>query len=72
MSAICSRRRFETNPEYGINLVGFVDAKAKEAPSDLGDVALLGEAGRLPAIVRLLDVERVIVAFSKRIARGDP
>jgi exopolysaccharide biosynthesis polyprenyl glycosylphosphotransferase len=52
------------HPEYGINLVGFVDTKPKERESDLEDVALLGDAGRLPAIVRLLDVERVIVAFS--------
>jgi exopolysaccharide biosynthesis polyprenyl glycosylphosphotransferase len=52
------------HPEYGLNLVGFVDAKPKERQSDLEDVALLGDAGRLPAIVRLLDVERVIVAFS--------
>jgi exopolysaccharide biosynthesis polyprenyl glycosylphosphotransferase len=52
------------HPEYGINLVGFVDAKPKERQEDLEEVALLGDAGRLPAIVRLLDVERVIVAFS--------
>jgi exopolysaccharide biosynthesis polyprenyl glycosylphosphotransferase len=52
------------HPEYGINLVGFVDAKPKERQGDLEHVALLGDAGRLPAIVRLLDVERVIVAFS--------
>jgi exopolysaccharide biosynthesis polyprenyl glycosylphosphotransferase len=52
------------HPEYGINLVGFVDAKPKERQNDLEDVALLGDAGRLPAIVRLLDVERVIFAFS--------
>ncbi|MGH2796343.1 MAG: exopolysaccharide biosynthesis polyprenyl glycosylphosphotransferase [Thermoleophilaceae bacterium] len=52
------------HPEYGINLVGFVDAKPKERRKDLEHVALLGETGRLPAIVRLLDVERVIVAFS--------
>ena len=52
------------HPEYGINLVGFVDANPKERREDLEHVALLGDAGRLPAIVRLLDVERVIVAFS--------
>jgi exopolysaccharide biosynthesis polyprenyl glycosylphosphotransferase len=52
------------HPEYGINLVGFVDAKPKECRNDLEGVALLGDAGRLPAIVRLLDVERVIIAFS--------
>jgi exopolysaccharide biosynthesis polyprenyl glycosylphosphotransferase len=57
-------KKVRNHPEYGINLVGFVDAKPKERQSDLEDVALLGDAGRLPAIVRLLDVERVIVAYS--------
>ena len=57
-------KKVRNHPEYGINLVGFVDAKPKERRSDLEDVALLGDTGRLPAIVRLLDVERVIVAFS--------
>jgi exopolysaccharide biosynthesis polyprenyl glycosylphosphotransferase len=52
------------HPEYGINLVGFVDANPKERRQDLEHVALLGDSGRLPAIVRALDVERVIVAFS--------
>jgi exopolysaccharide biosynthesis polyprenyl glycosylphosphotransferase len=57
-------KKVRNHPEYGINLVGFVDTKPKERRGDLEDVALLGDAGRLPAIVRLLDVERVIVAFS--------
>jgi exopolysaccharide biosynthesis polyprenyl glycosylphosphotransferase len=52
------------HPEYGMNLVGFVDAQPKERPEDLEHLALLGDLGRLPAIVRLLDVERLIVAFS--------
>ena len=57
-------KKVRNHPEYGINLVGFVDTTPKERRSDLGDVALLGDTERLPAIVRLLDVERVIVAFS--------
>src|SRR4029453_12628256 len=52
------------HPEYGMNLVGFVDAEPKVRPEDLEHLALLGDLGRLPAIVRLLDVERLIVAFS--------
>ncbi len=52
------------HPEYGINLVGFVDARPKERRVDLEHLALLGDTGRLPAIIRLFDVERVIVAFS--------
>jgi exopolysaccharide biosynthesis polyprenyl glycosylphosphotransferase len=52
------------HPEYGMNLVGFVDAEPKERREDLGHLALLGDIERLPAIIRVLDVERVIVAFS--------
>ena len=52
------------HPEYGINLVGFVDTKPKDRRQDLEHVSVLGDSGRLPAIVRLLDVERIIVAFS--------
>lgn len=57
-------KKFLKHPEYGMNLVGFVDARPKERPKDLEHVALLGDAGRLAAIVRSLDVERVVVAFS--------
>ena len=58
-------RKFLQHPEYGINLVGFVDAEPKERREDIGDLALLGPSDRLPALVRLFDVERVIVAFSR-------
>jgi exopolysaccharide biosynthesis polyprenyl glycosylphosphotransferase len=52
------------HPEYRINLVGFIDAQPKERRDDLGPLALLGGTERLPAIVRLFDIERVIIAFS--------
>lgn len=52
------------HPEYGINLVGFIDTTPKEPRSDLGHVALLGGFERLPAIIGLFDIERVIFAFS--------
>ena len=52
------------HPEYGVNLVGFVDDRPKERREDLDNLALLGGIDRLPSLVRLLDVERVIVAFS--------
>ena len=58
-------KKFLNHPEYGMNLVGFVDAEPKERQKDLEHVALLGDLRRLPAIVRFLDVERVVVAFSK-------
>ncbi|HZS23731.1 MAG TPA: sugar transferase [Gaiellaceae bacterium] len=57
-------KKLMQHPEYGINLVGFVDAAPKERRDDLEYVALLGDTSRLPAIVRLFDVERVIFAFS--------
>jgi exopolysaccharide biosynthesis polyprenyl glycosylphosphotransferase len=55
------------HPEYGINLLGFVDSAPKQRRDDLGEVMLLGDPAELPTIVEGLDVERVIVAFS-----GDP
>jgi exopolysaccharide biosynthesis polyprenyl glycosylphosphotransferase len=57
-------RKLQSHPEYGINLVGFLDSNPKERREDIGNLTLLGPPERLPAIVRLLDIERVIVAFS--------
>jgi exopolysaccharide biosynthesis polyprenyl glycosylphosphotransferase len=53
------------HPEYGINLLGFVDDAPKERREDLGHVTMLGPVDRLPALVRLFDVERVVIAFSQ-------
>jgi exopolysaccharide biosynthesis polyprenyl glycosylphosphotransferase len=52
------------HPEYGINLVGFVDSRPKERREALEHLALLGPPERLESVVRLFDIERVIVAFS--------
>jgi exopolysaccharide biosynthesis polyprenyl glycosylphosphotransferase len=57
-------RKLTSHPEYGINLVGFVDAAPKEFRNGLGDLKVLGSPERLPDIVRALDVERVVIAFS--------
>ncbi len=57
-------RKLVQHPEYGVNVVGFVDAHPRERREDLDDVPLLGVPEQLPAIVELLDVERVVVAFS--------
>jgi exopolysaccharide biosynthesis polyprenyl glycosylphosphotransferase len=53
------------HPEYGINLVGFVDDAPKERREDLEHLTLLGPVDRLPALVRLFDIERVVIAFSQ-------
>jgi exopolysaccharide biosynthesis polyprenyl glycosylphosphotransferase len=58
-------RKILHHPEYGLNVVGFVDLEPKERRVDLGHLALLGPPDELPAIIRLLDVDRVIVAFSR-------
>ena len=58
-------RKLLQHPEYGINLVGFVDAAPKERRGDLGHLTLLGPPDRLPEIIRMFDVERVVIAFSQ-------
>ena len=57
-------RKLLKHPEYGINLVGFVDGKPKQRVPGLDHLTLLGDQADLPELVDLLDVERVIVAFS--------
>jgi exopolysaccharide biosynthesis polyprenyl glycosylphosphotransferase len=57
-------RKLLRHPEYGINLVGFVDARPRPRQNGIDDVALLGGTDQLPELVRLFDVERVVIAFS--------
>jgi exopolysaccharide biosynthesis polyprenyl glycosylphosphotransferase len=57
-------RKILQHPEYGINLVGFVDDEPKERTPGLEHLTLLGSTDELSAIARDLDIERVIVAFS--------
>ncbi len=57
-------KKLRQHPEYGLNLVGFVDDRPKERATNLTDIALLGGLQQLPQMVQILDVERVIVAFS--------
>ena len=57
-------RKLLRHPEYGIKLVGFVDAPPKRWRTDVGDVPVLGVIDELPSIVHELAVDRVIVAFS--------
>ncbi|MEO5576965.1 MAG: sugar transferase [Gaiellaceae bacterium] len=57
-------RKILQHPEYGIEVVGFVDAQPKKRRSDLRDLTLLGTPEELPQIVQTYDVERIIVAFS--------
>jgi len=56
--------KFLNHPEYGVNVVGFVDSMPKERREDLHHLAVLGDADDLPLLIELLDVERVVIAFS--------
>src|SRR6478672_12344209 len=58
-------RKLLQHPEYGINLVGFIDEHPRPRRFELDHLALLGPPDRLSDLVRLLDVERVIIAFSE-------
>lgn len=57
-------RKLRAHREYGISVVGFVDRDPRALWPDLADLPVLGPPERLPGLVRLLDVERVIFAFS--------
>jgi exopolysaccharide biosynthesis polyprenyl glycosylphosphotransferase len=57
-------RKFLQHPEYGVNVVGFVDDDPKVRREDVRHVAVLGAGDRLPELVDTFDIERVIVAFS--------
>jgi len=58
-------RKLLQHPEYGINLVGFVDAHPRPRRPELDHLALVGPPDRLSEIISLLDIERVIIAFSE-------
>jgi exopolysaccharide biosynthesis polyprenyl glycosylphosphotransferase len=62
-------RKLQNHPEYGINLVGFLDSHPKERHEALEHVSNLGCPSDLPDLIDLLDIERVIIAFSND--RGD-
>ena len=53
------------HPEYGVNLVGFVDAEPKEQRASIADLTILGSPVHLAEVIRDYDVERVIIAFSR-------
>jgi exopolysaccharide biosynthesis polyprenyl glycosylphosphotransferase len=57
-------RKLIQHPEYGINLIGFVDRSPKERRAELENVPLLGPPEALSKIIPAFGVERVVVAFS--------
>ena len=57
-------RKLLRHPEYGVKLIGFVDAPPKQWRADVAGVPVLGAIEELASIVDRLAVDRVIVAFS--------
>ena len=57
-------RKLSVHPEYGVELLGFVDAMPKARRDDLGDLTILAAPSDLERLVRELGVDRVIIAFS--------
>jgi exopolysaccharide biosynthesis polyprenyl glycosylphosphotransferase len=53
------------HPEYGVNVVGFVDAEPKEQRPSLSELTILGAPESLSTIVEEHGIERVIIAFSR-------
>jgi exopolysaccharide biosynthesis polyprenyl glycosylphosphotransferase len=57
-------RKLVRHPEYGANVVGFVDSQPGPRRADLPEhLAILGAPERLPEIIDCLDIERVVIAF---------
>lgn len=60
-------RKLLNHPEYGVRVVGFLDAEPRERAPLVAHLPVLGTLPELRSVVRDLRIDRVIVAFS-----GDP
>jgi exopolysaccharide biosynthesis polyprenyl glycosylphosphotransferase len=58
-------RKIRQHPEYGLELLGFVDADPLARRAETRDVEMLGGLDQLQELVAHHQVDRVIVAFSK-------
>jgi exopolysaccharide biosynthesis polyprenyl glycosylphosphotransferase len=57
-------RKVLGHPEYGINIVGFVDGAPANGCDSIGGIPVLGAPEHLKQLAAELDLERVIVAFT--------
>jgi exopolysaccharide biosynthesis polyprenyl glycosylphosphotransferase len=62
--------KYQRHPEYGITLVGFVDADGNNGFAGVDDLPLLGTPDQLADLVRQFDVERVVVAVGQDAVAG--
>jgi exopolysaccharide biosynthesis polyprenyl glycosylphosphotransferase len=56
-------RKILRHPEYGLNVVGFVDASPHALHPEIAHLAVLGRPDQLLDAVNAFDVERVLFAF---------
>jgi exopolysaccharide biosynthesis polyprenyl glycosylphosphotransferase len=59
-------RKVRDHPEYGVNVVGFVDPVTSRGTEVMSGLSVLGPPEELSEIVVELDVERVVIAFFDR------
>ena len=57
-------QKLSNHPEYGVELVGFVDAAPRTPPEEIAHVKTLGSPSALPEIISEHGVQRVLVAYS--------
>jgi exopolysaccharide biosynthesis polyprenyl glycosylphosphotransferase len=57
-------RKLVQHREYGIDVVGLVDADPKALRADIGNLKVLGTPDDLPALIDAHRVDRVVIAFS--------
>jgi exopolysaccharide biosynthesis polyprenyl glycosylphosphotransferase len=65
-------RKLLRHPEYGINLLGFIDGSRRERTGSLNDPPVLGRLADLPALVTALDITRVVIASPEDSAGAAP
>jgi len=58
-------RKLVQHPEYGVRVLGFVDANPRPMRGELASVRVLGPPGDLVDLARSSGAERIIVAFSR-------
>ena len=58
-------RKIRLHPEYGLRLVGFLDSDPRVRRQDVSGIAVMGGQADLEQIVSDLNVDRLIVAFSR-------
>ncbi|HXF97234.1 MAG TPA: sugar transferase [Gaiellaceae bacterium] len=57
-------RKLLAHPEYGVEVVGFVDDAPKARHAGLGEITVLGSPDQLEELIDRFAIDRVVVAFS--------